>query len=183
MYQELCIDYLLPHPENSNRMGSVFIKKLEQHIRESGNYETVTVRPHPHLSNYFQILNGHHRVQVLKKLNFGKVKCDVWNIGDAEARLLIATLNRLEGQDVPELRSNLIGKLAETVKISDLESILPENERQLKKMLLDAELNIKSVQQRVKEYSSHIDTNIPDLRILEFILDSSQYKRITATLD
>jgi len=183
MYQEIPIDRLLPHPENSNRMGSTLLKKLEEHIKKSGNYETITARPHPELPNYFQILNGHHRVQALKKLNVAFVKCDVWAIGDLEARLLMATLNRLEGQDVPELRAILLAKLAEVIPISDLGSILPENQKQLQKMLLDAELNIKSAQQRAKEYSSHLITNIPDLRILDFILDSVQYHRITASLD
>ncbi|MBE3071108.1 MAG: ParB N-terminal domain-containing protein, partial [Planctomycetes bacterium] len=66
--------------------------------------------PHSALSTphcRYQILNGHHRAQALRELGHTHARCDVWEVDDAEARLLLATLNRLEGRDDPGLRARL----------------------------------------------------------------------------
>jgi ParB-like chromosome segregation protein Spo0J len=183
MYQMIPMDNLVPHPENSNRMAGKFMKKLEENIRKSGNYETITVRPHPELEGKYQILNGHHRVEILKKVGIQEVKCDVWNVTDAEARLLIATLNRLEGQDVPELRMSLLKNLMDDYDPSVLESLIPESTKQLEDMMELWKEDFDKVQEEIKKTVSHFECEIPDLRILDFFLNSEQYQAIIATLD
>ena len=74
----------------------------------------------------YQLLNGHHRAQALRELGHTHARCDVWEVDDAEARLLLATLNRLEGRDDPALRARLVSNLAGDVPASDLAALLPE---------------------------------------------------------
>jgi hypothetical protein len=74
----------------------------------------------------YQILNGHHRAQVLRELGHTHARCDVWEVDDQEARVLLATLNRLEGRDDPSARASLVSHLADGKSPKDLAALLPE---------------------------------------------------------
>ena len=141
---------LEPHPENANRMPPHLAEKLRAHIERTGLYEPLVVRPMPdngagarhasplpavdgdlesetsNLRCRYQILNGHHRAEVLRQLGHTRARCDVWEVGDDEARLLLATLNRLEGRDDPTARACLVARLAEGRSTEELSRLLPE---------------------------------------------------------
>ena len=68
MYENLPLDALVAHPQNANRMSSMFAKKLKHNIGQLGKYETLTVRPHPDEKGKFQVLNGHARLTALEEL-------------------------------------------------------------------------------------------------------------------
>ncbi len=74
----------------------------------------------------YQILNGHHRAEVLRELGHTRARCDVWEVDDDEARVLLATLNRLEGRDDPSARGRLVAHLAEGRTAEELARLLPE---------------------------------------------------------
>ena len=59
------------------------------------------------------------------------------DLNDAEADVLVATLNRLEGQDDPDKRAVLLGELRESLGLSSeqLAQMLPETHEQLEKLL------------------------------------------------
>ena len=101
------LDDLRPHPLNSNVMPEDLRDKLAAHIRRTGRYPFLVVRPLPEEPNKYQVLDGHHRVEVLRELGFTEARCDVWEVNDREAKLLLATLNRLQGQDVPIRRARV----------------------------------------------------------------------------
>jgi ParB-like chromosome segregation protein Spo0J len=124
-FQWIPLDAIEPHPENSNRMPLPLLEKLKGHIQRTGRYEPLIVRP---LNNdgCYQILNGHHRARALRELGHTHARCDVWEVDDAEARLLLATLNRLEGRDDPSARALLVSRLAEGRSAEDLARLLPE---------------------------------------------------------
>lgn len=92
-------------------MPAHVLRKLRSHLGRSGRYEPLVVRPHPELPGRFQLLNGHHRLRVLKELGHNSVRCLVWDVDDDQARLYLATLNRLAGHDIPERRATLIENL------------------------------------------------------------------------
>jgi len=123
--QWIPLDSLEPHPENSNRMPPRLLEKLKRHIQRTGLYEPLVVRPLTPQGHY-QILNGHHRAQVLRELGHTHARCDVWEVDDGEARLLLATLNRLEGRDDPTARASLVARLAAGRSAEDLARLLPE---------------------------------------------------------
>ena len=153
--QWIPLDALEPHPENSNRMPQRLMEKLKAHIQRTGLYEPLVVRPiqsgvrseecgvtgnsngrtakqgadecassAPRFRH--QILNGHHRAEVLRELGHTHARCDVWEVDDAEALLLLATLNRLEGRDDPSARAQLVAHLADGRPAEDLARLLPE---------------------------------------------------------
>ena len=133
------LEVLQPHPENSNRMPPHLMEKLKTHIERTGLYEPLVVRPMGHdaaggdlkseisdLRCRYQILNGHHRAEVLRGLGHTRARCDVWEVDDDEARLLLATLNRLEGRDDPSARARLVARLAKGRTAEELARLLPE---------------------------------------------------------
>jgi ParB family chromosome partitioning protein len=82
MTQRIAIDLLVPHPQNCNRMDEGTLRKLRRHMERTGRYEPLTVRPHPQEDGKYQVLNGHHRLRVLRALNYEEVLCTVWDMDD-----------------------------------------------------------------------------------------------------
>src|SRR5262245_21026475 len=92
----VALDDLLAHPLNSNTMPPDLQEKLRAHIKRTGRYPFLVVRPHPSEPGKYQVLDGHHRVAILRELGHTEARCDVWEVDDREAKLLLATLNRLQ---------------------------------------------------------------------------------------
>jgi len=131
------LEALEPHPENANRMTERLFEKLKGHLERTGRYEPLVVRPLGEAR--YQILNGHHRVRALAALGHTHARCDVWEVDDAEARLLLATLNRLEGKDDPSARALLLAHLAEGRSVEELSRLLPEPPDAVERLLRLAE--------------------------------------------
>jgi ParB-like chromosome segregation protein Spo0J len=172
MYEEISIDALVANPMNANRISRMFMKKLRHNIEQLGFYETLTVRPHPQREGKYQILNGHARLEALRKLEHKSVKCDIWHISDSRARLFLAILNKLRGADVPELRMNLLFELLREHPPEDLAGHIPETARYLSK-LENIESGIRQKKQPLR----------PDVVILSFYLSLEQRDRVTAALE
>ena len=128
------LDRLRPHPDNPNHMPVSRLQKLVAHIRQSGRYEPLIVRPLPAEEGLYQILNGHHRAQALRAAGYDRAACIVWHATDREARLYLATLNRLVGADIPEKRAALIDQLLDEVGIEELAGLLPESTHELEEL-------------------------------------------------
>jgi len=129
------IDKLISHPENPNVMSEVTLAKLRGHIERSDYYEPLVVRPHPQKHECFELINGHHRREVLRQLGHKLVNCVVWPLADEEARMMLATINRLSGHDDPIRRAQLLEKLSQRYEHTELLKSLPEKRKQLEKML------------------------------------------------
>jgi len=130
----ISLDKLDAHPANSNRMADRLLDKLAAHIERTDRYPPIIVRPHgPRGDGRYQILDGHHRVAALRRLERDAARCDVWHVDDGEALLLLATLNRLQGRDDPHRRAALLAQLrdahGETLK--SLAAKLPERPPQV----------------------------------------------------
>ena len=107
----LPLDRLRPHPANANVMDEERLEKLAENIRREGDYPPLVVRPHPEEQGSYQILDGHQRLDVLRRLGHQEATCYVWPCDDRTALVLLATLNRLEGQDDPLKRAELLREL------------------------------------------------------------------------
>lgn len=130
---EIEVDRLRPHPRNSNVMAAPLLEKLTEHIRRSGRYPPIVARPID--GGAYQILDGHHRVAALRTLAHRTARCVVWEVDEDEALLLLATLNRLEGQDDPRKRATLVRELSQRSEWKQLARQLPERSEHLKKLL------------------------------------------------
>lgn len=142
--QTIELDHLHAHPANSNVMPERLVGKLADHIARSGRYPPLIVRPidadtgpqpDKPTAPAYQILDGHHRALALRRLGRTRADCVVWRADDREALVLLATLNRLQGQDDPRKRAALVGSLAEKHDLPALAQLLPERQDQLKKLL------------------------------------------------
>ncbi len=129
---ELPIDRLEAHPSNSNVMPKGLFDKLVERIGETGRYPPVIVRP---MGDQYQVLDGHHRVAALRRLRHTSVQCVVWQVNDDQALLLLATLNRLSGDDHPLKRAALVSKLSKTMDTKQLADRLPEDAGRVRKLL------------------------------------------------
>ena len=128
------LDKLIAHPGNCNRMSETKFGKLLRHIERTGNYEPIIVRPHPKRRGCFEILNGHHRIRVLEKLGAACAECVIWEVGDSEALVLLATLNRLGGSDDVYKKSQLVAGLHQHFNSKDLVRMLAESRRSIERL-------------------------------------------------
>jgi len=128
------INKLIAHPANPNRMSNSTFRKLAGHIKRTGNYEPVIVRPHPKHNGCYEIINGEHRVKALKKLGRETCDCIVWQVDDSETLILLATLNRLAGADVLAKKAELIKALSRRFSAKDLAKNLPDTKRAIERL-------------------------------------------------
>jgi ParB-like chromosome segregation protein Spo0J len=121
------------------------LEKLAANIAQEGNYPPLVVRPHPEEPGCYQVLDGHQRWQVLKYLRHEEALCYVWPCDDHTALILLATLNRLEGQDDPLKRAELLRELTQLASPEDLARLLPENTTLIRQSLELLDLNLEKL--------------------------------------
>jgi ParB-like chromosome segregation protein Spo0J len=101
--------------------------KLVENIARESEYPPLVVRPHPDERGAYQVLDGHQRWEVLKRLGHKQALCYIWPCDDRTALVLLATLNRLEGTDEPLRRSELLRDLAAFMPVEELAALVPED--------------------------------------------------------
>jgi ParB-like chromosome segregation protein Spo0J len=175
------LDCLLPHPLNSNVMPPDLQAKLRAHIKRTGRYPYLVVRAHPKESGKYQVLDGHHRVTVLRELGYPEARCDIWAVDDREAKLLLATLNRLQGQDQPRRRAELVHELLAEMNVSDLGGLLPESDKQLEELHALLEFPAEEVAALLRQQEEEAERVLP--RVLTFVVTPEQEKHIEAAVE
>ncbi len=136
------------HPANSNVMPEALLAKLVGHIERTGRYPSVIVRQRTGDAEAggYEILDGHHRVEALRRLGVEAARCDVWDVDDEGALVLLATLNRLQGRDDPRRRAALLAELGRTLDGGAMAARLPEDAARIRRTL---ELNEKPAPPRL----------------------------------
>jgi hypothetical protein len=97
----------------------------------------------------------------------------VWEVDDDEARLLLATLNRLEGRDDPSARARLVAHLAEGRSPEDLARLLPEPADAVERLLVLAKPPPAALDPAAIE---------PPARPMTFFLSAEQYALVADAL-
>ena len=126
MWREIDLDRLVPHPEHCNYTDPRTLRTMRGHIDQTGRYEPLTVRPCPGEQARFQVINGHSRLRALRLIGHRCANCIVWDIDDDQAKLYLATLNRLCGKDLPERRALLVESLLRSRELDELAELLPD---------------------------------------------------------
>ena len=175
------LDSLLPHPLNSNVMPEDLRAKLKAHIKRTGRYPFLVVRPHPDEPGKYQVLDGHHRVAVLRDLGHAEARCDVWEVNDREAKLLLATLNRLQGQDQPLKRAQLVHELLAEMNVGDLGGLLPETDKQLDELHALLEFPAEEIAALLEEQAQEAEKVLP--RVLSFVVTPEQEQVIEQAVE
>ena len=148
---EIEISKLVAHPKNANVMTKSVMAKLRRHIEVTGRYEPLVVRRHPVREGCFELINGHHRKAVLERLGRGTASCVVWELSDAETLMLLATINRLGGEDAPGKRLELLEMMAVEMEVAELAKWVPEDASLLAKLLAEQEAPVVAEVPRVGE--------------------------------
>ena len=172
---------LVPHPLNANKMTDEMREKLRAHIKRTGRYPYLIVRPHPDQPERYQVLDGHHRIAVLRELGHAEARCDIWEVDDREANLLLATLNRLEGQDIPIRRAQLIHELLGDMSIGDLAGLLPETDGQLEELHTLLEFPADEIAALLDEQAEEEEKVLP--RVLSFVVTPDQEQLIEEAVE
>src|SRR3972149_3835081 len=110
---------------NANVMDEERLEKLAENIRREGDYPPLVVRPHPEEEGSYQILDGHQRLDILRRLGHQEATCYVWACDDRTALVLLATLNRPGGQDDPLKRAELLRELTQLASPEELAPLPP----------------------------------------------------------
>jgi hypothetical protein len=131
------LDRLVAHPDNPNRMSRGSFEKLVRNIERSGRYEPLVVRPCPGRRGLFQIINGYHRCEALRRLGHPAAEAVVWNVNDEQTDVLIATLNRLGGRDTLDKKTALLRRLGRRIPIRKLARLLPQTLGQIERLTTD----------------------------------------------
>lgn len=177
----VALDDLIAHPLNSNVMPDDLRAKLKAHIKRTGRYPFLVVRPHPNEPSKYQVLDGHHRVAVLRELGHTEARCDVWEVDDREAKLLLSTLNRLQGQDQPLKRAQLIHELLAEMNVADLGGLLPETDKQIEELHALLEFPAEEVAALLAEQAEEAEKVLP--RILSFVVTPEQEELIEQAVE
>ncbi|MCU0225969.1 MAG: ParB/RepB/Spo0J family partition protein [Acidobacteria bacterium] len=175
------VDDLQPHPLNANVMPADLREKLKAHLRRTGRYPFLVVRPHPGEPGQYQVLDGHHRLEILKELGHAEVRCDVWQVDDREAKLLLATLNRLEGQDLPIRRAQLLHDLLGEMNLGDLAGLLPETDKQIQELHALLEFPADDIARLLAERAAEEEKVLP--RVLTFVVTPEQEELIERAVE
>ena len=175
------LDQLQPHPMNANVMSADLQAKLQAHIKRTGRYPHLIVRPHPDQPGKYQVLDGHHRLVVLRDLGHAEARCDVWQVDDREANLLLATLNRLEGQDQPVRRAQLIHELLGEMSLDDLAGLLPETDRQIEDLHSLLEFPAEEIAELLDEEAEQEEKVLP--RVMSFVVSADQEQVIEQAVE
>ncbi len=167
--QTIALDKLVAHPDNPNRMSKVKFTKLLRNIKRTGRYEPLVVRPcPPKKPDWFQIINGHHRWQALKELDYKNAEVIVWEVNDQDTDIMLATLNRLGGSDVLDKKLILLKRLNQSAfrgQAAELAKLLPHTPNQIKRL---TRLTISDCRKAVQNRKSQV------LNPLVFFLNDEQ---------
>ena len=125
------IEKLTVHPGSPNRMSKRNFARLVRNIERTGRYEPLVVRRQ---GDCFQIINGHNRRLALRQLGYETVDAVVWDLDDAEADILLCTLNRLKGSDVLKKKLALLDRINRNMEARDMARILPFTRSQIEKL-------------------------------------------------
>jgi len=142
-----------PNPWNPNRMSEKTAAKLASDIKSRGMILPIVVRP---VEDGFQIVDGEHRWVVANQLGMKLLPCIVVEMDEQEARIKTLQLNRLRGEDEPELLARLLRELNIEASIEKLSSRLPFDPLEIKQSLellelRESEESRRKLEQEMKE--------------------------------
>ena len=162
------LEALHPHPANANRMPDERLDKLARNIEREGRYPPLVARPHPQQAGAWQLLDGHQRLEALRRLGHREAVVYPWPCDDATALVLLATLNRLEGEDVPAKRAELLAELDVLMSHDELALLLPEDGAAIDQSLALLELDADALFEELEQAAEQAAAESP--RLISFVV-------------
>jgi len=132
-WKNISIEKLTPADWNYKEEEEEKEEKLKNNIKRNGQIENIIVRKLK--TGFYEIVNGNHRLKVLKDLGYDKIVCySLGNISDNQARRIAIETNetrfKTDSIKLAELMKEISGEGG--FEISDLAQTMPFDEEQLK---------------------------------------------------
>ena len=124
---------LVPNQWNPNRLSDELTQKLLNDIREKGFILPIVARPID--KEKYQIVDGEHRWRIAKNIGLKSIPCIIAEMDEQEAKIKTIQLNRLRGEDEPELLAKLLEELSAEIDIEELSGRLPFDPFEIKESL------------------------------------------------
>ena len=105
----------------------------------------------------------------------------MWDVDDREAKLLLATLNRLQGQDLPIRRAQLIHDLLGEMSLDDLAGLLPETDKQLEELHALLEFPAEEIAAQLEAEAEAAERVLP--RVMSFVVSPEQEELIDRAVE
>lgn len=130
-YIEVNIDLLVKADWNYKDEDAALTEKLAENIKRNGQIENIIIRELE--SGFFEVVNGNHRYDVLKKLNYSSVVAyNLGKISDAKAKKIAIETNETRFQtdnfklgklidDIIKDGESTVAELSETIAFSQRE--------------------------------------------------------------
>ena len=99
---------LLPRTDRATVLPARARKALADQIARHGCYPALIVRAHPRRAGKYEILDGHHRAEILRDLGEVAARCEVWPVVGDDVDVVAATLNRLRGRQGVQQRARQV---------------------------------------------------------------------------
>jgi len=176
----ICLDILHPDPRSANLMSAEFRDKLKANYKIHKRFPALIVRQHPSKRSEYAVIDGHQRLLVAKELGLKELPCEVWDVDDKRAALLLATLNQLRGEDIPQKRAKLFEGLLGAFSKEQLVTLVPESQQEIDALIGLLKRNEETLQAQFKEALKKEAQLLPVL--LNFVLSPSDAELVTNTL-
>jgi ParB family transcriptional regulator, chromosome partitioning protein len=110
---------------NPNRMDSSMLARLSESLDRFGVVQNLVVRRID--QNRYEVLSGNQRLQLLAERGVTEAPCVIIDVDDAQARLLMQALNRVQGDDDIGLKAELIREVLDSIGQEVVMALLPES--------------------------------------------------------
>lgn len=130
----LPMEKLAKAPWNYKMDDPVLLEKLMENIKRNGQIENILVRELD--TGFFEVVNGNHRIDALKKLEMKEVVC--FNLGpitERQASRIAIETNETRFQTNNASLAGLIKEIADEVDLGDLSTTLPFTESEMGEMI------------------------------------------------
>lgn len=154
------VDILHANEWNPNVVAKEDMVKLKTNIKDTleatgegdikkGTIPPIVVREHPSKDGEYEIIDGYHRTEVMKKLGFDKVPfCNMGKISKKHAMRLTETLNHLRGTNDPV---KYVAYLEEYQResgdtLEDMENYMPDSAEDMEALMRAQNVKLDDVQ-------------------------------------
>jgi ParB family transcriptional regulator, chromosome partitioning protein len=136
----LLVSQLIEAPFNPNHMDDAMLARLSESLDRFGVVQNLVVRRID--QNRYEVLSGNQRLQLLAERGVAEAPCVIVDVDDAQARLLIQALNRVQGDDDIGLKAELIREVLGSMGQEAVLSLLPESAESLAALSSLGEINM-----------------------------------------